>query len=177
MARSHKLKEAGSYAAMTTETMAGEAAPLRSIFNDVSLRLDPLSQFQGSKSTMKRIMSSPGMRTSLARATSESPTPQLLDQITESDNEVGSPVKGGGGGVFQLHLEVNDADYVEVDDTGDADTADGELLKPESPFQLSLPSEFAKPRIALNRLASFEDDEDWGVVSDDENEQSILALR
>jgi serine/threonine protein kinase len=123
---------------------------------------------------MKRIASTPAMKfpDELSRMSPElHPRTRILSEIQEVENEScpSSPIKGpppskpfprltidiGSGGDEPAVLpQAENKSVLEASDS-----------KPPPSFK-------PPPRLTLSKMTSFEDDEDWGLVSDDENEAS-----
>jgi serine/threonine protein kinase len=189
MARSHKLLSIGSFTTLVGTPTNKDNAPLSKhtmksaamaiMFGSKHEVLDPLRQ-----GGMKRINSTPMMRMGRTMESGVGLEP-TLEQITESEerNELMSPVKQAAPPkkVFEipkLDAGLFDNDYgEEVYEFNDEDDIDPVADDSSETFTLTLPNFGNKqpnhrPMMLtkLDRMTSFEDDDDWGQVSDEDND-------
>jgi hypothetical protein len=156
MAASHKLNRLGSYTSLVGSPPKQPRAQPRPAVFDAGKRgiLDPLAA--AARGGLARISSSPLMRGPGNRVAAPSPVPPLLEQISESEGESvpATPLRKGARPAPREPAP----EQPELE------------LQPE--LVLNLPN-FRKPTLSLG--ISFDDDDDWAQVSDDENELSLLA--
>ncbi|GMH91607.1 hypothetical protein TrVE_jg5546 [Triparma verrucosa] len=168
----HKLKRLGSYTTLLDRTGAPQGK-LQGLFTSQvnSMRvLDPLNQMKRINSTP--IMTAPTKPAKLVNHKSGNdgstigPTP--LTQIHEAENESypPSPMKGATAAPSFDPKKFTGLTVLVGAEEGEEEEEEGDEEKPPvtKPFpKLSL----------LTRTTSFEDDDDWIDVSDDEGEQSM----
>jgi len=161
IALTHKLKRLGSYIQMVNLDNLGPSKSTYKISFDrpnSRLVLDPLSG-------MKRIASTPAMKFPSADIFRLSPAPLSEIQEVENESYPASPVKGPPPCKPFPKLTI---------DLGEGAPGGGASHSPVASASESKPPVFKPPRLTLSKMTSFEDDEDWGLVSDDENETSMV---
>ena len=150
---------------VTSEDVGSSKSTYKISFDRPNSRLvlDPLSG-------MKRIASTPAMKfpdEASRLSPTDHPRSRILSEIQEVENEScpPSPVKGPPPSKPFPKLTI-DLGF------GDETLALQGEKSPEASVSNKPQPSFKPPRLTLSKMTSFEDDEDWGLVSDDENEAS-----